>query len=348
MSKAKGNKHGMLPLLIVLLAIAIALVAMVFVQGKLLKIRRTSNVETPIAPEEQTFETDEEAGPDTLKPEEIKWEETKVAESVEGVTNILLIGQDARTGEARQRSDTMIICSLNEKTKEITLASLMRDMYVPIPGYDDNRINAAYAFGGMPLLDQVIEEDFGVKIDGNIEVNLEGFLGSMEAIGDLDLYLTASEAEYMNSNPAVGSGDDTSSESWYLEEGINTLTPSQALGFARMRNVGNSDYRRTERQREVLYAAFHKLIGSDLSTLLKLSDEILPSLTTDLTSNEIVSLVTKAKDMKLAEESYRIPVDGTFSAESIRGMSVLVPDLNANSDRLKEYLYGDMAATSGS
>ena len=341
MSKPKAKKHRMLPLLIVLLAIAIALVAMVYVQGKLLKIRRTSNVSPTIAPEEQTFETDEEVVPDTLQPEELEWEKTEEAEAVEGVTNILLIGQDARSGEARQRSDSMIICSLNEHTKKITLVSLMRDMYVPIPGYSDNRINSAYAFGGMPLLDQVIEEAFGVKIDGNIEVNLEGFLGSMEAIGDLDITLTADEAEYMNSNPAIGSGDDTSVEDWYLEEGLNTLTPSQALGYARMRHVGNSDYERTERQRRVLTAAFKKLVGSDLATLIKLSDKILPSLTTDLTGNEIVELVTQASGMSLADESYRIPVDGTFSSEGIRGMSVLVPDLAKNSDYLKEYLYGE-------
>ena len=68
------------------------------------------------------------------------------------VINILLIGQDRREGQARQRSDSMILCSINKARKKIILTSIMRDLYVPIPGYSDNRINAAYQFGGMPLL----------------------------------------------------------------------------------------------------------------------------------------------------------------------------------------------------
>lgn len=87
------------------------------------------------------------------------------------VINILLIGQDRREGQARQRSDSMILCSINKARKKIILTSIMRDLYVPIPGYSDNRINAAYQFGGMPLLDQVIEESLGVHVDGNVEVD---------------------------------------------------------------------------------------------------------------------------------------------------------------------------------
>ena len=95
--------------------------------------------------------------------------------SDDDIKNILIIGQDRREGETgRTRSDTMIICSINTKTNKIYLTSLMRDMYVPIPGYGANRINAAYVFGGMDLLDSVIEQDFGVKIDGNVEVDFDG------------------------------------------------------------------------------------------------------------------------------------------------------------------------------
>ena len=334
------TKRGLI-LLIILLVIAVGLIGLLFVQGKLQKIGRVSGTTDRIDPSEQTFEADEDSGPDTLKPEEVKWEPiTAEALSVEGVTNILLIGQDARTGEGRQRSDTMILCSLNENTGVITLCSLMRDLYVPIPGYSDNRINAAYAFGGMPLLDQTIEDAFGVKIDGNVEVNLDGFLGSMAQVGPLDIYLNWDEATYMNENPAVGSSDDVAYETWYLTEGVNTLSPSQALAYARMRHVGNSDYERTERQRKVLSAAFRKLAGSDIGTLLRLSDSILPSLTTDLSDSEITALIRMAHGMTLAEESYRIPADGTYSSESIRGMAVLVPDLSSNSAYLKKCLFG--------
>ena len=337
----KKKKKGGYAAIIITLAILVAIVAMLFVQGRLSQMKRVSEVNDVVPPSEQTFETDESASPDTLHPDDVEWTETLEAEPVEGVTNILLIGQDARAGQGRQRSDTMIICSLNANTDTITMCSLMRDLYVPIPGYSDNRINAAYVFGGMPLLDQTIEEAFGVHIDGNIEVNLEGFLDSMAAVGNLDIELTEDEAEYMNENPAMGSGTDITDENWHLSEGVNSLTPAQALAYSRMRHVGNSDYERTERQRKMLTAAFKKLTGSSVSTLISLSDDILPSLTTDMSQAQILALIQLAHGMQLNSESYRIPVNGAYTSEGIRGMAVLVPDLAANSNYLKEYLYGE-------
>ncbi len=346
--KKKNSRGGIIAMVIVIL-ILLAIVAMLFIQGKLTQVNRTETVvKDVVAPKEETFEVDESVAekPDTIDPETVEWEKVEPleAEDTSHVTNILLIGQDARNGEGRQRSDTMVICSLNRDTNTVTMCSLMRDLYLPIPGYSDNRINAAYVFGGMPLLDQVIEEDFGVKIDGNFEVNLEGFLNSMATIGNLDIYLTWEEAEYMNANPAMGSGTDESSEVWYLTEGWNSLTPSQALAYSRMRHIGNSDYERTERQRNTLTAAFNKIAGSNVSDLLRLADAILPCLTTDMSQKDIMSLATMIQGMKLNETSYRIPVDGTYSSESVRGMAVLVPDLQANSQYLKEYLYGTDAA----
>ena len=89
------------------------------------------------------------SGADTI--EAVDWGEAHVATKVDGVVNILLVGQDTR-GEQRQRSDSMIILSINKNTKQMTMVSIMRDLYVQIPGYSDNRINSAYAFGGFELL----------------------------------------------------------------------------------------------------------------------------------------------------------------------------------------------------
>ena len=341
-TRKKKSKGVAIVIMLVIIAILAGIAALLFVQGKLSKINRVSTATDKVDVSAQSFETDEDIGPDTVAPEDVTWAEPLSAETAEGVTNILLIGQDARAGEGRQRSDTMVICSLNTDTGKITMCSLMRDLYVPIPGYEDNRINAAYAFGGMELLDQVVERDFGVKIDGNFAVDLEGFLNAMGAVGPLEIELTAEEAAYLNGNPGIGTGTDVASESWNLTPGLNTLTPAQALGYARIRYVGNSDYERTERQRRVLTAAFNKLSGSDLPTLLRASDSILPCLTTDLGNGDIIKLITtvKMKDLKLSPTSYRIPADGTFSSENIRGMAVLVPDLQANSALLREYLYG--------
>ena len=342
----KKSRAGAIAGMIIAVIVLLAIFSMLYVQGKMSQINRNTSVSKVVPPSEQTFEVDENAEPDTIKPEEIVWKPAVTpvpVETAKGVKNLLLIGQDARVGQERQRSDTMIICSLNEDTNKITMCSLMRDMYVPIPGYDDNRINAAYVFGGMPLLDQVIEQDFGVHIDGNIEVDLDGFLKSMTAIGPLDIELTEEEAEYLNANPAIGSNEDTvSTYSWDLKPGMNSLTPEQALAYSRVRYIGNSDYDRTDRQRKVLTAAFNKLAGSDLKTLVALMDDILPNFTTDLSQNQLLDYLKmiQSNNMELNETSYRLPVEGTYSSEYVRGMAVLVPDLEENSRYLHEYLYG--------
>ena len=87
------------------------------------------------------------------------------------LVNILLVGQDRLEGQSRQRSDTMLLVSFNKSDNTITLTSFMRDMYVQIPGYKPNRLNAAYAFGGMNLLKKTLDVNFGVKVDGVVEVD---------------------------------------------------------------------------------------------------------------------------------------------------------------------------------
>lgn len=312
---------------------------------KLGKIQRVDRDDTAYIPrEEETFETDGgDGGADTISPEDIDWAgvDVNVMED-DDVNNILLIGQDARPGEGRSRSDTMIICSINRKTGKIILSSIMRDMYVPIPGYSDNRINAAYQFGGMPLLNQVIEESLGISIDGNIEVNFQGFISAFDKIGALDIELSEAEARYLNSNPAYLRQMGISTEGWNLKAGVNALTAEQALAYSRIRYVGNSDWERTDRQRKVLSAAFAKLQSSGLGKLLAVADDIFPHLTTDMNNMQLLGYVyTVFSSGMTLGGSYRIPAEGTYTNETLRaGMEVLVPDLNANSRYLQECIYG--------
>lgn len=102
-------------------------------------------------------------------------------------------------GRRAGRSDSMILLSVNKNTNQLTMISLMRDLYVQIPGYSDNKLNAAYAFGGFELLDETIATNFGIAVDYNVEVNFKGFKDIVDTIGGLDLELNETEAEYMNS-----------------------------------------------------------------------------------------------------------------------------------------------------
>lgn len=244
------------------------------------------------------------------------------------IVNILLIGQDKRPGEENSRSDTMIIATINKKNNSIKLISLMRDMYVHIPDYGFNKINAAYAFGGTDLLDKTVEKNFLINIDGSVEVDFSGFEKIIDTIGGVDIELNKDEAYYLSKVKGLK-----------LTEGKNRLTGEIALEYARIRYIGNDDYERTERQRNVLVSVFNEIKASNLKTLLELADEILPLIATNLTNTQILSLVTRTVLMDVsAIETYRIPADGTFTPDTIYEMSVLVPNLTTNRELIKEYM----------
>ena len=296
------------------------------------KINRVDPEETtPIDRQEEFFDPDTTEEEDTMNPEEIGWGGVKIVSSPY-VKNILLIGQDRRPGEVRARSDSMIICSLNTKTGVISLVSLMRDMYVPIPEYSSNRINAAYAFGGMSLLDEVIKEDFGIVIDGNVEVDFDGFVQVMSLIAPLDIELKSYEADYLNQH-----------HGWSLTAGVNSMSAEQLLQYSRIRKVGNADYERTERQRRVVGTAINKLKEMDITKIYSLVDAAMPCLTTDMSNSQILGYAsTMLSKRPVIGGNYRLPLDEACTHETIYGMWVLVPDLPANSQAVQEYLYGDL------
>lgn len=342
--RRKKRKAVTILTFVMALVIAGGLMTAVYLQGLFGKINHVS-ASMNSAGAVETFDADGDKANDTLTASDIDWGDTENIDVMEDndIKNILLIGQDARSGESGQRSDSMILCSINTKEKKIKLVTLMRDMYVQIPGYQANKLNAAYALGGMELLDTTIEQNFGVNIDGNVEVDFDGFLEALTEVGDLDIELTYDEATYMNANEGLGSADDNAevNEAWGLKEGVNTLKPEQVLCYARMRYVGNSDWDRTERQKKVIMAAYKKVQDLSATKLLSLASKIFPCITTDLSNSELLSYVkTLSVNHITTIETYRLPVDGTFTEGQIEGMSVLVPNLYLNSAYLQNYLYG--------
>ena len=343
MKKSGNKKKKSLPVVIALCTVIVLAAILLFVAIAFLqKIRRVNEDEQQMIPrEEETFETDENAS-DTASPEDISWDETTDTNVMDDqdVKNILLIGQDRRANEGRSRSDSMIICSINTKKKTVTLVSLMRDMYVPIPGYSDNRINSAYKSGGMKLLDQTIEQNFGVPIHGNVEVDFERFVSAMSAVGDIEIDLNEEEAYYLSHNEKWIAQAGTDASGWEFEEGPNLLTPEQALAYSRIRYIGNKDYERTERQRKVLKSAIRKVKSLPLTDQIAIAEQIMPSLATDMSNSEILGYVYTVitNDMNVGD-TYRIPVEGGYTPETISGMNVLVPDLTINSRELQRFLY---------
>lgn len=273
------------------------------------------------------------------------WNSAGVSTSVEGTVNVLLVGQDTRDDQ-RQRSDTMIVLNINKNTQQLTMVSLMRDLYVTIPGYGEKKLNAAFQYGGFELLDETISENFGITIDYNVGVDFSGFKDIIDTLGGIDINLNADEAAYLRGeggnyeNGVVGRY--TNGRTYDVQEGVNHLDGSAALDYARARHVGNSDFDRTQRQRTVISTIYQDLRDSSWKKLLKVYDSISANVVTDMNNNQILSIAFSAYSMGKSDlNSYRIPEDGMYTNMTLsNGDQVLqVDDWDATRALLWDELY---------
>lgn len=339
MRKFSWKRASLIALCIFLsLILALMLLVTVYVDRLTGKIDRVWEDET-LSPEELDAlfsETDPTATGPTMKEEDVDWGSSGGEITKSGnITNILLIGQDRREGQGRQRSDAMILCTINKEKKTITLTSFMRDMYVKIPGYKNNKINASYAAGGMTLLNKTLYENFGVQVDGNVEVDFDGFMEIVDIMGGVDIELTQAEADYLNRR---GNWDVEENQHWNLKAGMNRLNGSQALAYSRIRYVGNGDYQRTERQRTVLTALFRQVKDMSLGQANQLVNTAVELISTDMTNTEIGRHVADFLPLLSGFEviTQRIPASGTFQDKTINGAAVLVVDFDENRELLEK------------
>jgi len=258
-----------------------------------------------------------------LNPGDVNWQQlrTDVRGSRDNVVNILLIGQDKRENESVSRADSILLCSFRKDTKELTMTSFLRDLYVPIPGRNSDRINAAYAYGGSKLLKQTLTENFDIPITGTIEVDFSQFAELIDILGGVEIQLRRDEADLVNKE--TGSS---------LTEGSQLLTGEQALSYSRIRKLdADGDFSRTDRQRKVMTALVDGYRNAGVSTLMKLLKQILPMLSTDMTEARLLLLALEVFPLlqELSLSSQSIPAPGTYTDKTIDGMAVLVPDMNA-------------------
>ena len=263
----------------------------------------------------------------------------------DGVINVLLIGNDSRQNGEDGRSDAMILLSVSSKTKTIYMTSLLRDMYVDIPGREGNRLNAAYSFGGAELLMETVEKNLDIPVNRYVLVNFEAFANLVDAVGGVDLELTTEEIEYVNgylveynmltNRPQGTDNMDTT------KPGMVHLNGPQALAYCRNRYIG-TDFGRTERQRKVLTAVIKKMPTAVGTNYQELIDGLMPNLTTNLTQSECYRLSLMAGKLLTYDIiSDNIPQPGTYQNATIRKMAVLEVDFEANIKYLKEKIYGE-------
>lgn len=261
-----------------LLILIAALVLFLIVNSKISKISREEITGNPNLSIEEIYETptvDEPDSVEKLSQAELEFLEAQkipIANS-KGVKNILLIGSDRRSDTENGRSDTIILLSINYDTKKIHTTSFMRALYVQIPGRGGQMINAAYSWGGPNLLIDTIETNFRIQIDHYVVVDFEAFKKAVDLVGGIELDITEDEASAIRRSTKTD-----------VSAGKIQATGAQALVYARVRRFDN-DFKRTSRQRIVIEKVIQKAMQSDIGTLLKIADEILPMVYTDIQDN---------------------------------------------------------------
>lgn len=267
-------------------------------------------------------------------------------EELGDIYNILLIGSDTREVDDTGRSDTMMLISINREQKRIVATSFLRDLYVKLPQMGYDKINAAYAYGGVEMLLDTLEYNFSLHIDKYISVDFFSFVKVVDILGGVDVDVHEDELFWCNqyihaSNLLLGEPENSD----FLEKADGSfqhLSGKQALAYSRFRYVGNGDFTRTERQRKVVNIIFDKLKRINARTLIELLDSILPMVTTNIPTGEFLELIAILPEMSRYEiVSWSVP-DVQFKYLTIDGVSSIGIDFNYYIDKIYRYMYGSI------
>lgn len=245
--------------------------------------------------------------------------------------NILLIGTDQRDESWNGNSDVMIVATLRRDTQEIILTSFMRDLYADIPGYGVHKLNYAYAAGGAGTLMETLEDNYELDIDNYAVVDFGDMADIVDLVGGVEI--TVSDEEVSALNGYLTSMD--AEEDYLACSGTLLLNGNQAVAYMRIRFVGNNDYERTQRQRDVLKEIFASMHGAPVRTLTELAVKLFTGIENDISPLEMLELmaiVPGLGDYELREN--RVPYDDLYTSQD----EMLVPDFEATIKRLHEEL----------
>ena len=315
--KAGGAKKTVLiVVLVIVILLAVLVIAGVVYYNTMLNKLNKVNVpkidysQLATEPVETTQATTGATTEPSTAPETTAATQPHVASSADYI-NILLVGQASRYGEEERFADTMILCTVNTYEKTVTLTSLLRDTLVQYPNYTDTngrnhtggkvKLTSIYHNGyictnstadAMGLMNLTLYKNFGIEVDYDVEIDFDAFIKAINLVGGLNVELTAAEAKYLN---------DFHDRYYYeMKEGKNWLDGSTALAYVRMRKAegdGESDIKRTARQRQFMEALFAKVKKLSISDLQNLANEVLPLVTVSMTNSEITDLLMKMLPM---------------------------------------------------
>ena len=227
----------------------------------------------------------------------------EVSETLTGYRNIAIFGVDSRSDDygVGNRSDCIIIASINNDTGEIKLISVYRDTYVNIDGHGLDKITHAYSYGEAPLAIKTLNKNFDLNIEEFVTVNFNSVAEAVDQLGGIQLTITADEVKYINAYINGTSQNTGKTSSNITEPGTYTVDGVQAVAYSRIRYTDGGDYKRTERMRTVIEAMFNKLKTKSLSEINSFADAILPHVYTNISTTDIIAMVPSMAKYKVTE-----------------------------------------------
>ena len=269
----------------------------------------------------------------------IKETKEELADAAGDVYNVLLIGVDRRDTSWNGNSDTMILLSVNRVNKKVTVMSFMRDLYAVIEGHGVKKLNAACAIGGPSLLISTLKSNYGVDVNNYACVDFNSMIDIIDALGGIELDISDAEADSANGSireMAALRGEDPESH-YFSGGGTYTCDGLRTVAYARIRKVGNNDYERTQRQRDIVAKIAKKITSLDKDQLAVFITTAFSIVSHDFSSADMLSLAAWAPEILTYERNEsRVPYDGMYYTQS----EILTPDQPATNDKIHEELYG--------
>lgn len=267
----------------------------------------------------------------------------------DGYKNVALFGVDSRDGSLGKgnRTDCIIVASLNNETKEIKMVSVYRDTLLNLSEGTYQKCNGAYSYGGPVMAINMLNMNLDLDIEDYVTVDFGAIADAIDLLGGVDIEVTEEEVPYINSyiwETAASAGKE---ETLVQTSGLQTLNGVHATTYARIRSTAGGDFTRTERQRLVIEKMFEKAKTADLGTINEIIDKVFPQVSTSFTLQEILMYASAYSEYTLSE-NMGFPVDKYTDTVSGLGSIVIPQDLTSNVTKLHEFLFGTTGYTPSS
>lgn len=266
---------------------------------------------------------------------------------VEGITNILLVGTDGEYIEKWNRSDSMMVVTIDSKNKDIRISSIARDTYVDIPGYSTEKLTHAYAYEGIDLLREVFKVNFNLNIDKYIAVNFVSFMDIMDELGGVEVNVEEKDIKeinkYIDACYGYYKNKDEKDKEYITKSGVQRLNGYQALAFSRIRYT-DSAFARDNRHREVAESVYKEFAQKGVETYKKCAEIILNNTKTNISPIEMMNLaytVLKINDKDI--DQFQFPLEEYRNGHIINKQKgwVLEWDKEPNLEAWHKFIFGE-------